>query len=141
MRVSILFVAAFMLPSIGAAQAPPPPLPPPPPVEEALAPPGEAPRPAGATSSVPPIPDTEPFPEKIESPLPPDAAPTVNIRRLDSGDVVEEYRLNGRLYEVRVRPQAGVPYTLLDINGDGRLDRRDTDGPVAPVYYTLYEWN
>jgi hypothetical protein len=140
MRASILFCAVLVVPALAAAQAPPPPLPPPPPVEEALAPPGEAPLPPDA-SSVPPIPDSEPFPEKIQSPLPPEAAPTVNIRRLDSGDVVEEYRLNGRLYEVRVRPRNGVPYTLLDINGDGRLDRRDTDGPVAPVYYTLYEWN
>ena len=82
-----------------------------------------------------------PLPEKIEAPPSPESAPTVSIRTLDSGDVVEEYRVNGQLYEVRVRPRVGIPYTLLDTNGDGRLDRRDSEGPVAPVYYTLYEWN
>ena len=88
-----------------------------------------------------PVVPPPPLPDKIEQLPPPDAAPTVNIRRLDNGDTVEEYRLNGQLYEVRVRPQNGPSYLLLDVNGDGRLDRRDTDGPIAPVYWTLYEWN
>ncbi len=82
-----------------------------------------------------------PLPEKIEQPPAPEAAPTVTIRKLDNGDRVEEYRLNGQLYEVRVTPRRGIPYALLDTNGDGRLDRRDTDGDVAPVYYTLYQWD
>ena len=82
-----------------------------------------------------------PLPEKILPPPSPESAPAVQIRTLDNGDTVEEYRQNGRLYEVRVRPRDGVPYTLLATNGDGRLDRRDGDGPVAPVYYTLYRWD
>jgi hypothetical protein len=81
-----------------------------------------------------------PLPEKILEPPPPEAAPTVSIRS-DGDDVVEEYRQNGKLYMVKVRPPRGVPYTLLDSNGDGRLDAHDSDAPVAPVYYTLYEWN
>jgi hypothetical protein len=85
--------------------------------------------------------DDAPLPEKIETPPLPGDAPTVNIRTLDTGDIVEEYRLAGRLYEVRVRPRVGVPYTLLDTNGDGRLNRRHDDGPVAPVFYTIYEWD
>lgn len=93
-----------------------------------------------AAIAQPPPAEEPPLPEKIEAPPPPDAAPTVNIRQLESGDTVEEYRLDGRLYEVRVRPKVGAPYSLLDTNGDGRLDRRDTDGPIAPVYWTLYEW-
>jgi hypothetical protein len=82
-----------------------------------------------------------PLPEKVESPPSPESAPTVNIRQIDNGDVVEEYRQNGRLYEVRVRPRVGPTYTLRDTNGDGLLNRRDSDGPVAPVYYTLYQWD
>lgn len=68
-------------------------------------------------------------------------APKVRIRTIDNGDTVEEYRVNGRLTMVKVRPRNGPPYTLLDTNGDGRLDRRDSEGPVAPVYWTLYEWD
>jgi hypothetical protein len=82
-----------------------------------------------------------PVPEKIVEPPPPEAAPAVSIRTDSSGDVVEEYRLNGQLYMVKVRPQRGPTHTLLDTNGDGRLDRKDGEGPVRPVYWTLYEWN
>jgi hypothetical protein len=96
---------------------------------------------AGAAIAQSPPVEEPPLPEKVELPPTPEIAPTVNIRQLDSGDTVEEYRLNGRLYEVRVRPKVGLPYSLLDTNGDGRLDRRDTDGPIAPVYWTLYEWD
>lgn len=85
--------------------------------------------------------DDVPIPEKIVEPPPPEAAPTVSIRTDGSGDVVEEYRLNGRVYMVKVRPPRGLPYTLLDTNGDGRLDAKDGEGPVRPVYWTLYEWN
>lgn len=86
-------------------------------------------------------PADEPLPEKIVQPPPPEAAPTVSIRTDTSGDVVEEYRQNGRVYMVKVRPQKGPPYMLLDTNGDGRLDETDGEGPVRPVYWTLYEWN
>lgn len=42
---------------------------------------------------------------------------------------------------VKVTTSAGITYTLLDTNGDGLLDRSDHDGPIGPVYYTLYKWN
>jgi hypothetical protein len=82
-----------------------------------------------------------PLPEKILTNPPPEAAPTVSIRTDGSGDVVEEYRMNGQIYMVKVRPPRGIPYTLMDTNGDGRLDSHDSDGPVRPVYWTVYEWN
>ena len=85
--------------------------------------------------------DDAPIPEKILETPPPEAAPTVSIRTDGSGDVVEEYRLNGRIYMVKVRPPRGLPYSLLDTNGDGRLDAKDGEGAVRPVYWTLYEWN
>ena len=86
--------------------------------------------------------DEAPLPEKIVEPLPPEAEAAVSIRTDGrTGDVVEEYRQNGKLYMVKVRPERGIPYTLMDTNGDGRLDESDGDGPVRPVYYTLYEWD
>lgn len=84
--------------------------------------------------------DEAPLPEKINEPPSAESAPTVNIRSVE-GDTVEEYRVNGRLTMVKVRPKNGAEYTLVDSNGDGKLDRRDSEGPVAPVYWTLYEWN
>jgi hypothetical protein len=83
-----------------------------------------------------------PLPPKVQVPPSEEDAPTVNIRRDDStGDVVEEYRQNGRLYLVKVTPRKGPSYQLLDTNGDGKLDRADHEGGVRPVYWTLYEWN
>lgn len=81
--------------------------------------------------------DEVPVPEKIR---PPDEiAPTVTIRT--EGDVtVEEYRRDGSIYMVRVVPQRGIPYTYLDTDGDGRLEGDPKEGPMQPVYYTVYEW-
>lgn len=89
----------------------------------------------------PPPPPEADIPEKITLPPAPEEVPTVRIRQIDNGDTVEEYRQNGRLTMVKVTPKRGAPYTLLDSNGDGRLDRKDAEGPVAPVYWTLYEWD
>lgn len=84
-----------------------------------------------------------PIPEKIPSPPSEELEPTVSIRTGDNGDVVEEYRQGGTLYMVRVTPKGGVPYTLMDSNGDGKLDKDDAEdaGGVSPVYYTIYEWD
>ena len=91
-----------------------------------------------ATTDAPPRGD-DGLPEKVRAPNAP--APEVTIRTdSQTGDVVEEYRQNGVVYMVRVRPERGPEYMLLDTNGDGRLDRKDGEGPVRPVYWTLYEW-
>jgi hypothetical protein len=88
--------------------------------------------------------DEAPIPEKIPSPPSEETEPTVSIRTGENGDVVEEYRQGGVLYMVRVKPAGGGPeYTLMDSNGDGRLDKDDAEdaGGVSPVYFTIYEWD
>jgi hypothetical protein len=85
-----------------------------------------------------------PIPEKIPSPPSEQTEPTVTIRTGENGDVVEEYRQGGEVYMVRVHPKGGGPaYTLLDSNGDGRLDKDDAEeaGGVSPVYYEIYSWD
>lgn len=93
---------------------------------------------AAELPTLPPPPDE---PAVMELPPEPGAAPTVSIRKIENGDVVEEYRQDGRLTSIRVKPLRGPAYTVQDTNGDGRLDRKDMEGPVAPVYWTLYEWD
>jgi hypothetical protein len=56
-----------------------------------------------------------------------------------NGDVVTEYRVDGRLRAVRVAPARGPVYYLVDRDGDGIVDN-DTDG-VSPVYFKLFGWN
>jgi hypothetical protein len=44
--------------------------------------------------------------------------PQVTVRQGES-ETVEEYRVNGRLYKIRVVPLRGEPYILIDHRGDG----------------------
>ena len=55
--------------------------------------------------------------------------PQVTIRQQDGG-TIEEYRVNGRLYKIKVTPQRGEPYILIDRRGDGAFVRHA--GPGAP---------
>jgi hypothetical protein len=55
-----------------------------------------------------------------------------------NGDVISEYRVQGQLRMVRVKPLRGPAYYMIDSNGDGRMDR--SKGDVSPVYYKLYSW-
>ncbi|WP_324442831.1 DUF2782 domain-containing protein [Dokdonella sp.] len=63
------------------------------------------------------------------------------VERKEGSDTVREYREKGKLRMIRIVPQKGPAQTYLDRNGDGRLDHDPLDGPVAPVYFTIYEWN
>lgn len=60
-------------------------------------------------------------------PLDDSAEPQVTIKQRE-GSTVEEYRINGRLYKIRVIPDRGVPYFLMDLRGDGNFTRVDTPG-------------
>jgi hypothetical protein len=79
------------------------------------------------------------LPEKVNTPD--EIVPAVTIRR-DGEVTVEEYRReDGLIYMVRFVHDSGVSYTYMDNDGDGRLEGDPKDGPIQPVYYTLYEWN
>jgi len=91
----------------------------------------------------PPMPpaDSEdvPIPPKIQEEQ---IVPTVTIREEDDR-MIEEYRLDGQVYMVKVTPKVGIPYYYIDTNGDGRLEL-DMDqralNPVQPVYWKVKEW-
>ncbi|MFB6259420.1 MAG: DUF2782 domain-containing protein [Thiohalorhabdaceae bacterium] len=52
---------------------------------------------------------------------------------------ITEYRSGGRVYMVKVNPEVGPPYYLVDRNGDGSWDRRM--GPdIAVPQWTIFEW-
>jgi hypothetical protein len=61
-----------------------------------------------------------------------------SVRTESNGDVISEYRVQGQLRMVRVKPVRGPAYYMIDSNGDGRLDR--SKGDVSPVYFKLYGW-
>ena len=82
----------------------------------------------GVFSTVPPPPNLEPLPPPPEPPagyeLDPKLEPTVvNIRPKIGEKGRQEYRLNGKLYMIRVTPEQGTPYFLIDEQGNGSYIR------------------
>ncbi len=74
-------------------------------------------------------------------PLPPGAGPDPSLEPqvtiLKRGiDTIEEYRLGGRLYMIKVIPPTGVPYYLIDQRGDGQFSRQDSfdSGTRVPMW-------
>ena len=87
------------------------------------------------TSAVRPLSSRKPTPEQI-------ASDSDSVTEHQEGsDTVKEYRKNGLLRMVRVVPENGPEQMYYDNNGDGRLDRDLIDGPVSPVYFSLYQWD
>lgn len=56
-------------------------------------------------------------------------------------DKVDEYRMNGKLFKMRITPAKGPSYFLVDPKGDGNFIR--ADGPeqkIATPTWVLLEW-
>jgi len=69
--------------------------------------------------------EAAPAPPPTEQ-YPADEQPEVTITQRGT-DVIEEYRIHGRLYMIKVTPKKGIPYYLIDTNGDGTLDTRRSE--------------
>lgn len=78
-----------------------------------------------------PLPEAPPPPGMVDSAL----EPQVTIIKRGQ-DKVEEFRLNGKLYMLKVTPPHGTPYYLIDEQGDGTLSRRDSfeSGVRVPMW-------
>lgn len=59
-----------------------------------------------------------------------------------SNNIVEEKRVNGKLYAIRVSPRKGSPYYLVDSDGDGDLETRknDIDSDLLIPAWVITEW-
>lgn len=68
------------------------------------------------------------------------AAASEVTRRQQGSDTVEEYRQNGRVWMIKIRQPNGPTQTFYADDGSGRLVRDPKEGPVSPVYFTIYEW-
>src|SRR3990172_3028705 len=77
-----------------------------------------------------PVPEPPPPPAGFE--LDPALEPQVTILKRGT-DTVEEYRVGGRLYMIKVTPARGAPYYMIDHKGDGRFSRQDSlDSGIRP---------
>lgn len=85
-----------------------------------------------------PLPEPPPPPPGLE--LDVDQEPQVSIVKRGE-DTVEEYRVNGQLYMVKVTPPHGVPYYLYDEAGNGNFVRRDPhDAGVRVPKWVIKRW-
>ncbi len=83
----------------------------------------------------------------------PASAPAQTERRVEEGpqegepevtiikkteQTVEEYRVGGRLYMIKITPRIGKPYYLVDDLGDGKFSRQEgLDSGVRPPRWVL----
>jgi len=93
----------------------------------------------------------KPVPDNLE-PLPPppafnaaaDAAPDdepqVTITK-QTEQTVEEYRMGGKLYMIKITPKAGPAYYLVDDKGDGKFVRQESlDSGIRPPRWVIHRF-
>lgn len=108
--------------------------------------PGPGLQPTAAPPPLPPAgaPGLQPVPEA--PPAPPDQAgnaePQPEITTVRRGqDTVEEYRMGGKLYMMKVTPPGGVPYYLIDHRGDGVFSRQQSlDSGLRPPMWVIFRF-
>lgn len=114
MRAPLAFLALLFAASAAAQSAPRP------------IPPGSVPL---EDPPPPPVVQGEPGPE-----------PVVTTRR-ENGATIQEYRVKGKLYMMRVTPAIGRPYVLVDHKGDGQFKAMDNlDSGLRVPQWVLLEW-
>lgn len=85
-----------------------------------------------------PVPEPPPPPPGFE--LDPAMEPQVTILKRGE-DSVEEYRIGGKLYMIKVTPPGGRPYYLIDERGDGKFLRQEgPDSGVRPPMWVIHQF-
>ncbi len=109
MRLKLFFLLAALGVSVHAAEQPP---------------------------AMQPAPPPPPLDERTTE-APDEHEPQVTITtRTDQ--TVEEYRVGGRLYMIKITPKVGKPYYLVDDLGDGKFARQEgLDSGVRPPRWVL----
>ncbi|NLC01177.1 MAG: DUF2782 domain-containing protein [Pseudomonas formosensis] len=65
--------------------------------------------------------------------------PDVTIRQ-EGDKTIEEYRLNGFLYAIKVIPKRGAPYFLVAVDDDGNFTRADSPEGMRIPSWKIFEW-
>ncbi|MDI5932466.1 DUF2782 domain-containing protein [Halomonas kalidii] len=59
--------------------------------------------------------------------------PDITIRQ-EEDRTIREYRVNGELYAIEIRPANGPSYYLVDHDGDGNFERQEGDRIAVPQW-------
>ena len=85
-----------------------------------------------------PLPAPPPPPPGYE--LDPALEPQVTILKRGT-DTVEEYRIGGKLYMIKITPATGRPYYLVDNVGNGTFVRMDNlDTGLRPPMWVIFQF-
>ena len=85
-----------------------------------------------------PLPAPPPPPPGYE--LDPAFEPQVTILKRGT-DTIEEFRIGGRLYMIRITPAGGRPYYLVDQQGAGNFVRYDNyDSGLRPPMWVIFQF-
>ena len=94
---------------------------------------------SGEEEEFAPVPAPPDLPDPLQSGQP--IEPEVTIIHRDDA-VIEEYRLNGKMYMVKIIPAIGKPYYIIDRDGDGQMETR-----MSEIYddfnvpqWVLFSW-
>jgi len=88
-------------------------------------------------SAAPEVPD---MPLPVENGEPMDADITI-IRRGER--TVHEYRVNGKIYKIKIIPDIGPAYYYIDPYGDGEMEEvseSDLDKGIKINQWTIFSW-
>ncbi|HLF97056.1 MAG TPA: DUF2782 domain-containing protein [Methylococcaceae bacterium] len=146
MRRTVPLSVLLLLASLARAEAP---LAPPPPENDAIdemefsqepAPAAEseaAPESAGGEPAA--VPEPPDLPETVQSGE--NMEPDITIIKRGK-ETIQEYRINGRLYMVKITPSIGPPYYLVDNDGDGNMDARRSqlESGLKVPQWVLFSW-
>jgi len=81
--------------------------------------------------------------EDAKAPLPSadSMEPEVVITPSDDKQI-REYRVNGQLYMIEIKPSKGPAYYLVDMDGDGKMETRHVgaDSNLVIPRWTLLKW-
>ncbi|SFH54530.1 DUF2782 domain-containing protein [Modicisalibacter xianhensis] len=64
--------------------------------------------------------------------------PDITVRQ-EEDRTVREYRVNGQLYAIEIKPKVGPSYFLVDEDGDGDF-RRSNNERIAIPSWVLISW-
>ena len=88
-------------------------------------------------TGVPEVPD---MPLPVEDGEPMDADITITRR---GERTVHEYRVNGKIYKIKVIPDIGPAYYYIDPDGDGEMEEvteSDLDKLIKINQWTIFSW-
>jgi len=92
----------------------------------------------GKPPALQPLPEPPPPPPGYE--LDPALEPQVTILKRGA-DTVEEYRIGGKLYMIKITPTSGKPYYLVDNQGNGNFVRYDNfDSGLRPPMWVIFQF-